>query len=205
MKLFAKKKKPNAQESLGKMRSALEMLDKKEQFLDKKIAHELSEAKRLNAAGNKRAAVACLKRKKMYVDQQSKIAGAREKIEMQMMAIESADMNMQVLDTLQEGSEAMKEMHRGMSVEKVDKVMDDISDQMAVHQEISDALGQQLGDPVDDDELLEELDELGLDDEEEKLDDLDDVDVPVKAPAKAKAKKTRSEEDELADLEAAMQ
>lgn len=203
MKLFGRKKKPTAQDTISKQREALEMLDKKEQFLDKKIAHEIAEAKRLNAAGNKRGAIACLKRKKMYVDQQSKIAGAREKIEMQLMAIESADMNMQVLDTLQEGSKTMKEMHRGMSVEKVDKVMDDINDEMMVSQEISDALGQSLGDPVDDDELLDELAELEGEAEGEALDDLeglDDLDTPVKAKPAKKASAT----EELAELEDAM-
>jgi len=203
MKLFGRKKKPNAQDTIAKQREALEMLDKKEQFLDKKIQHEVAEAKRLNAAGNKRGAIACLKRKKMYVDQQSKIAGAREKIEMQLMAIESADMNMQVLDTLQEGSKTMKEMHRGMSVEKVDKVMDDINDEMMVSQEISDALGQSLGDPIDEDDLLDELDQLENEGQEEALGDLDDLEIDTPVKTKAGGKNV-SADDELAELEEAM-
>jgi len=97
----------------------------------------------------------------------------------------------------------MKEMHRGMSVEKVDKVMDDINDEMMVSQEISDALGQSLGDPVDDDELLDELAELEGEAEGEALDDLEglgDLDTPVKAKPAKKASAT----EELAELEDAM-
>lgn len=199
MKLFGRKKKENPQETIARLRESLETLDKREEFLEKKIQQQLAEAKRYNAAGNKRMAVAALKRKKMLVDQQQKIAGAREKIELQMNAIEGAKMNMEIIDTLQTGAKTMSEMHRGMTAEKVDKVMDDINDQMAVSQEISDALGQTIGEPVDEDELLEELDEL----EEEDITD-QVADLPAPGKAKAKPARAKTEEDDLAELEAAL-
>jgi len=200
MKLFQKKKKETPQDTIARLRESLETLDKREQFLDKKIQQQLAEAKRYNAAGNKRMAVAALKRKKMLMDQQQKIAGAREKIELQMSAIESAKMDMEIIETLQVGTKTMAEMHKGMTAEKVDKVMDDMQDQMAVSQEISDALGQQVGDVIDEDELLEELDEL----EEEDISD-QITELPAPGRAKAKAKPQRTEEDDLAELEAALQ
>ena len=199
MKLFGRKKAENPQETIARLRESLETLDKREQFLEKKIQQQLADAKRYNAQGNKRMAVAALKRKKMLVQQQQQIAGAREKIEIQMNAIESAKMNMEILDTLQAGSRTMQDMHRGMTAEKVDKVMDDISDQMAVSQEISDALSQQIGEPVDEDELLDELNEL---EEEDITDQVAELPTPGKAKAKAKPQKT--EEDDLAELEAAL-
>jgi len=199
MKLFQRKKKETPQDTIARLRESLETLDKREQFLDKKIQQQLAEAKRYNAAGNKRMAVAALKRKKMLMDQQQKIAGAREKIELQMSAIESAKMDMEIIDTLQAGTKTMAEMHKGMTAEKVDKVMDDMQDQMAVSQEISDALGQQVGDVIDEDELLDELNEL---EEEDITDQIEDLPAPG---AKTKAKtKARTEEDDLADLEAAL-
>ena len=200
MPLFGKKKKETPQDSIARLRETLETLDKREQFLDKKIQQQLAEAKRYNAAGNKRMAVAALKRKKMLVDQQQKIAGAREKIELQMSAIESANMDMEIINTLQAGNKAMADMHKGMTVEKVDKVMDDMNDQIAVGQEIADALGQQVGDVVDEDELLEELDGLEEEDLEDQISELPSANKPVRA-GKAKAK---SEEDDLAELEAAL-
>jgi len=199
MKLFGRKKKETPQDTIARLRESLETLDKREQFLEKKIQQQLAEAKRYNAAGNKRMAVAALKRKKMLMDQQAKIAGAREKIELQMSAIESAKMDMEIIETLQTGTQTMKEMHKGMTAEKVDKVMDDMQDQMAVSQEISDALGQQIGDVVDEDELLEELDELEEEDIQEQV-----ADLPAPVRSKGAAAKTRSEEDELAELEAAI-
>jgi len=199
MKLFGKKKKETPQDTIARLRESLETLDKREQFLDKKIQQQLAEAKRYNAAGNKRMAVAALKRKKMLMDQQQKIAGAREKIELQMSAIESAKMDMEIIDTLQAGTKTMQEMHKGMTAEKVDKVMDDMQDQMAVSQEISDALGQQIGDVVDEDELLDELNELEEEDIETTV-----ADLPQPGRVKAKAKPQPTEEEDLAELEAAL-
>jgi len=200
MKLFQRKKKETPQDTIARLRESLETLDKREQFLDKKIQEQLTLAKKYNAAGNKRMAVAALKRKKMLMDQQQKIAGAREKIELQMSAIESAKMDMEIIDTLQAGTKTMAEMHKGMTAEKVDKVMDDMQDQMAVSQEISDALGQQVGDVIDEDELLEELDELEEEDLNEQVMDLPAAGKAKVKPAKAKA----TEEDDLAELEAAL-
>jgi len=199
-RLFGRKKKENPQDTIARLRESLETLDKREQFLDKKIQQQLAEAKRYNAAGNKRMAIAALKRKKMLMDQQQKIAGAREKIEIQMNAIESAKMDMEIIDSLQVGTKTMAQMHRGMTAEKVDKVMDDMQDQMAVSQEISDALGQQIGDPIDEDEMLAELDEL---EEEDITDQLEDLPAPRQA-SRAKAKAQPSEEEDLAELEAAL-
>jgi len=198
-RLFGRKKKENPQDTIARLRESLETLDKREQFLEKKIQMQLAEAKKYNAAGNKRMAVAALKRKKMLMDQQQKIAGAREKIEIQMNAIESAKMDMEIIDSLQVGTKTMQEMHRGMTAEKVDKVMDDMSDQMAVSQEISDALGQQIGEPIDEDELLEELDEI----EEEDITD-QVAELPAPGRVKAKAKAAPTEEDDMAELEAAL-
>jgi len=200
-RLFGRKKKENPQDTIARLRESLETLDKREQFLEKKIQQQLAEAKRYNAAGNKRMAVAALKRKKMLMDQQQKIAGARENIEIQMNAIESAKMDMEIIDSLQVGTKTMQEMHRGMTAEKVDKVMDDMSDQMAVSQEISDALGQQIGEPIDEDELLDELNEI---EEEDITDQLEDLPAPA-AKAKAKpAARRATEEEDLAELEAAL-
>lgn len=55
MRLFGKAKKaPNAQEGIAKMRETLEMLGKREAYLDNKIAHEVAEAKRFMGLKNKR-------------------------------------------------------------------------------------------------------------------------------------------------------
>lgn len=64
MNLFGKAKtKPNPKDAIVKLRESLEMLEKRETFLQQKIENELKTA-RLNASKNKRAALMALKRKK---------------------------------------------------------------------------------------------------------------------------------------------
>jgi charged multivesicular body protein 4 len=47
----------------------LEMLEKKEKLLQKKIALEIEKARDYTRAKNKRAAIQCLKKKKLYETQ----------------------------------------------------------------------------------------------------------------------------------------
>ena len=47
-----------------------------------------------------------------------------------------------------------------MDIDHVQDVRDEIEDTMADMNEVSDLLGQGIGDPVDDDELLNELAEI---------------------------------------------
>lgn len=54
MKLFGKKKKtPSPQESIQRLRDTIEMLTKREEYLEKKVEKELQVAKQ-NATKNKR-------------------------------------------------------------------------------------------------------------------------------------------------------
>ena len=89
-KLFGKKPE-NPQDTIAQLRETLERLDKREQLLDKKIQQHIEDARRYNTAGNKKMAITILKRKKMLEGQQEKIIGAREKIELQLNSIESAN------------------------------------------------------------------------------------------------------------------
>ena len=173
-KLFGKKKE-TPQDSIAKLRETLETLDKRDQFLDKKIQQQLEEAKKYNAAGNKKMAIAALKRKKMLTDQQAKIMGAREKIELQLNAIESVKMDMEILNTLESGTKTMKEMHKSMDVNKVDEVIDNMNDQIDISNEIANAMSQPVGEVFDDEDLLKELEDEELKDLEKDIDKIKDL------------------------------
>ncbi|KAI8967768.1 Snf7 family [Mycotypha africana] len=109
-----------------------------------------------------------LKRKKTYEANIEKINGARMTIETQMMAIENANVNLETMSAMRAGAEAMKNIHGSMDIDKVDATMDDIRDQMDIANEISEAISRpvNMGDELDEDELLNELEEL----EQEELD-----------------------------------
>ncbi|CAJ0627985.1 3549_t:CDS:2, partial [Entrophospora sp. SA101] len=89
------------------LRDTLQMLEKREKHLQSKIDAELKTA-RSNATTNKRAALMALKRKKQYETQLEKLSGAKFTIETQVMAIESANVNLETMKAMEKGAEAMK-------------------------------------------------------------------------------------------------
>jgi len=181
MNLFGKAKKvPTAQESIMKLKDTLEVLEKREKYLETKIEKELTEAKK-NATKNKRGALMALKRKKAYEGQIEKIAGARLTIEQQLMAIEDANVNVEAISAMRSGASALRNIHGNLNINKVDDVMDEIRDQMDLAKEITDAISQPVGfgQEFDDDELSKELDDL----EQEAL---DSYTLDIKGPINGK-------------------
>ncbi|ORY91314.1 Snf7 family [Syncephalastrum racemosum] len=127
-------------------------------------------------------------------------------IETQMMAIENANVNLETMGAMRAGAEAMKNIHGSMDINKVDNTMDDIRDQMDIANEISEAISRPvgMGEELDEDDLLNELEEL----EQEELDakmletpapSVYTPNVPSHEPA---AKGRVSEDDEEAELKA---
>src|SRR5690606_4685541 len=121
-----------------------EMLEKKEKHLNSKIKQEVDTAKQ-NAVSNKQVALMALKRKKMYETQLSHIAGARYNMETQILTIENANVNLETLNAMKAGSQAMKSIHGELNIDRVDNIMDDIREQMDLSNEISSAISNPLG------------------------------------------------------------
>lgn len=158
---------PTTGQAIQKLRETEEMLIKKQEFLEKKIDQELDIAKK-NGTKNKRVAIQALKRKKRYEKQLQQIDGTISTIEMQREALEGANTNTAVLQTMGDAAKALKAAHQHMDVDKVHDMMDDIAEQQDVAREISEAISNPVafGQDIDEDELERELEEL----EQEELD-----------------------------------
>ncbi|CAG9568536.1 unnamed protein product [Danaus chrysippus] len=204
-KLFGGKKEekgPTTHEAIQKLRETEELLIKKQEFLEKKIEIEIQTAKK-NGTKNKRAAIAALKRKKRYEKQLTQIDGTLTQIEAQREALEGANTNAQVLNTMRDAANAMKLAHKDIDVDKVHDIMDDIAEQHDISREITDAISNNVAfsNDIDEDELERELEEL----EQEELDkEMIGINVPADTlpdvpaepvPEKQKAK-PKEEEDE---------
>jgi len=218
-KMFGKSEKAPAVttgEAIQKLRETEEMLNKKQDFLEKKIEVEVANARK-NAKTNKRAALQALKRKKRYDLQLQQIDGTLSTIEMQREALESANTNTAVLTTMNDAAKALKKANADLDVDKVHDMMDDIAEQQDVAKEISEAISNPVafGGEFDEDELEAELDALGEElelEEQEKLDEqLLDVgsvtlpEVPSGVPAaepKGRVKKPVDEDPDMAELAA---
>ncbi|XP_051567821.1 charged multivesicular body protein 4b-like [Myxocyprinus asiaticus] len=202
-------KAASPQEAIQRLRETEEMLTKKQEFLEKKIEQELVTAKR-NGTKNKRAALQALKRKKRYEKQLAQIDGTLSTIEFQREALENAHTNTEVIKNMGLAAKAMKAAHDNMDIDKVDELMQDITEQQELAQEISDAISKPvgLGEEFDEDELLAELEEL----EQEELDKnlleiggTENVQLPnvpsTSLPSRPAKKKEEEDEDDMKDLE----
>ncbi|XP_074549752.1 charged multivesicular body protein 4c [Halichoeres trimaculatus] len=159
-------KAPSAQEAIHKLRETEEMLTKKQDYLEKRIEQELMIAKK-HGTKNKRAALQALKRKKRLEQQLTQIDGTLSTIEFQREALENSHTNTEVLKNMGFAAKAMKKVHENMDLDKIDDLMQDITEQQDVAQEISNAISGPFGETFDEDELMAELEEL----EQEALED----------------------------------
>lgn len=159
---------PCPQEAIHKLRETEEMLTKKQEYLEKKIEQEIAIAKK-NGTRNKRAALQALKRKKRFEQQLTQIDGTLSTIEFQREALENANTNTEVLKNMGFAAKAIKGVHQKIDLDKIDSMMQDITEQQDIAQEINEAISRPFGDQFDEDELLAELEELQQEELEESM------------------------------------
>merc|ERR1712076_133617 len=113
--------------------------------------------------------------KKRYEKQLQQIDGTLTTLEQQREALESANTNTAVLQTMNVAAKALKKAHADMDVDQVHDMMDDIAEQHDVAKEISEAISNPVGfgQDFDEDDLLEELNELEAEGEIEEQAELE--------------------------------
>ncbi|OAY76143.1 Vacuolar protein sorting-associated protein 1 [Ananas comosus] len=154
-KIFGKpKEQTNALATLDKLNETLEMLEKKEKVLLKKAAAEVERAKEFTRAKNKRAAIQCLKRKRLYEQQIEQLGNFQLRIHDQMIMLEGAKATTETVDALRTGAAAMKAMQKATNIDDVDKTMDEINEQTENMKQIQEALSAPIGIAADFDEVL---------------------------------------------------
>jgi len=162
MNLFGKKKAapPKLSETIQRLREANDTLDKREKHLEKQITQAVAEARKKSKAKDKRGALFQIKRKRMYEKQIEQIWGKKSNIETQVMALESAASNKEVLDVMKIGKDALNTAIQATDVENVEQTMEDINEQIAMGDEIGDAMSNPIGAPMDEVDLENELKEM---------------------------------------------
>ncbi len=167
MNLFGKKKQPQQTQSkttpleaINTLRENLVTLEKREDHMQKKIEAAVVEAKQKMSKNDKNGALFALKRKKMFEAEVSKLQGARITLEAQILALESAAVNIQTFQSMKNSANTMKELRGNIEADTVDEIMDDIQEEKDIHDAISEAISRPGRDMFNDEELLDELAEL---------------------------------------------
>ena len=101
-------------------------------------------AKECLKAGQKRAALLALKRKKYQESLLSSSENMLLRLEEMINTLEYTAIEKQVLDGLQEGASFLKELHREMSIDAVHAVLEDTTETQALTEELNEALSTLL-------------------------------------------------------------
>jgi len=185
------------------------MLSKREKHLQN-LMDEQDALARKNISTNKTAAKQALQRKKQHETALTQTHAQMMTVEREIFSIEAANINKETFDAMNGAKVAMKNIHGGLSIDKVDQTMEDLREQHDIGQQIAEALTQGNGmQGIDEDELDEELAQLQQEELDEKM--LKTGSVPVSdrihslpsaanGPVKAKPQAQQQEDDEEEEL-----
>ncbi|CAN9429852.1 unnamed protein product [Alternaria alternata] len=212
----AKKEAPK--KAILQLRGQLEMLNKREKHLQNQMDEQDALARK-HVSTNKQGKFACIPLSAVVADacHSCQTSSQIMTLEREIYSIETANINKETLDAMKNAGTAMKQIHAGLTIDKVDNVMEDLREQHAIGEEISEAITSGVAsNGIDEDELDEELAEL----QQEKLDEqmLNTGNVPIHdAPSSQKLPQAPStnpkapqrveeddEEEELRKLQAEM-
>jgi len=236
MHLFGRKKKETAAApetaaaSIAKLKDAESVLSKRQAVMQHKVDQEKAQIAKLLRPANdrrttaqkqtdKKSALMCLKRQKMYEKNLDELDMMKMNLETQIHTLESAKMNAEVFKNQQAVAAGLKAIHGELDIDKVEDQQMDLQEQMDLAKEIGSALATPLtGGEIDDDDLMDEL--TGLEQElmDEEIADvgpateMEPLALPtapsgqpvIATPAAATTTAMTDEERELAELEASM-
>ncbi|KAI6108427.1 Snf7 family [Pisolithus croceorrhizus] len=158
------------------------------------LDQEYEIAKSYLAAGDRDRATIALRRRKYQQSLLLKTNGQLENLEQLVSTIEFSLVEISVLHGLKQGNEVLKEIHREMSVESVEKLMGETQEarEYQLHQEIGNLLANQLS--VDDEEAVqEELRQLQVQSTRPEL-HAELPSVPVEQPVTTEIQETPAKE-----------
>ncbi|KAG1755753.1 Snf7-domain-containing protein [Suillus lakei] len=200
--------KQAARDAIVGLRQQLQMIEKKEEHLQKKIDEELKKAK-ANAVSNKAVATQALRRKKANESEMDRLAGQRLQLELQINTLESANLNAETMAAMKKASDVLASIHGNMTMDKVDSTMNKITEQREIANEIAEAISYPTGTEADEEDLKVELAELEQETLDERLAGAEHV--PLHIPAGARRVEERpkvavedDEEAQLRELQAAL-
>ncbi|XP_076619380.1 vacuolar protein sorting 20 [Colletes latitarsis] len=205
---FSKKKPPSRVTEQDKAVLQLKQTRDKIKQYQRKIEQSLEKerllAKKLIQNGQKDRALLLLRKKKFQEQLLSKTDGHLENLERMVHDLEFAQVELKVVDGLKVGNTALKKLHDLLSIDEIEKIMDETNESIEKQREIDEVLLGALT-QEDEGEVEAELDALLEAEVKEKAPEVPEgitlPEVPEELPSKEK-ERTKKKVPEAVALEA---
>ncbi|XP_062858962.1 charged multivesicular body protein 6 [Trichomycterus rosablanca] len=198
--IFGKKKRSRVTEQdravlqLKQQRDRLKLYQKK---ITLQLEKERQLAKQLLKDGKKEKAILLLKKKRFQEQLLDKTENQISNLERMVQDIEFAQIEMKVIEGLKVGNDCLKKMHEVLSIEEVERIMDETHDAVEYQRQIDDILAGSLT-QEDEDAVLAELEAITQEDVElPEVPDEELPEAPEQEPEPEKEKPTKKPEREL--------
>jgi charged multivesicular body protein 4A/B len=140
----------NPLDTIQELRGQLDVLDKRESLMSKRIEDALKDALAKKQKNDTKGALHALKRKKMYEAEVDKLQGSKITLDSQINALESAQINISIIRSMNRGTDAMRTLQAGMTPEAVEDITERMQEQQDLHDSISEAIARPGQDMFDD-------------------------------------------------------
>ncbi|KOC59572.1 Charged multivesicular body protein 6 [Habropoda laboriosa] len=214
---FAKKKPPSRvteqDKAILQLKQTRDKIKQYQRRIEQNLEKERLLAKKLIQNKQKERALLLLRKKKFQEQILSKTDGQLENLERMVHDLEYAQVELKVIDGLKVGNAALKKLHDLLSIDEIEKVMDETREGIEKQREIDAILSGELSDK-DESDVEAELDALLAAEIEEKVPEvptevtLPEVpeeivlpEVPEELPEK-KRERTKGKTQEAVALEA---
>uniref|UniRef100_A0AAY4CH90 Charged multivesicular body protein 6 n=1 Tax=Denticeps clupeoides TaxID=299321 RepID=A0AAY4CH90_9TELE len=160
--IFARKRRTRVTEQDRAVLQLKQQRDRLRQY-QKKLGLQLEKeklvARQLLKDGKKEKALLLLKKKRYQEQLLDKTDGQISNLERMVQDIEFAQIEMKVIEGLKVGNECLKKMHETLSVEEVERIMDETQDSIEYQRQIDELLAGSLS-QEDEDAVLAELEAI---------------------------------------------
>ena len=128
--------------TIDQLQQTEQIINKKIEKFDDEINETQNKARQCLDKTNpdKYGAMKFLKRKKQFQEQRNKLFQIKENIELVNQQVQSAHFNQQITETLNIGQKHLKKTHKSMSNKNIEEILENISQQIDISQEINDLL-----------------------------------------------------------------
>uniref|UniRef100_A0AAY5EVA0 Charged multivesicular body protein 6b n=1 Tax=Electrophorus electricus TaxID=8005 RepID=A0AAY5EVA0_ELEEL len=178
--IFGKKKRTRVTEQDRAVLQLKQQRDKLKQY-QRKISLQLEKekqlAKQLLKDGKKEKALVLLKKKRFQEQLLDKTENQISNLERMVQDIEFAQIEMKVIEGLKVGNDCLKKMHEVMSIEEVERIMDETQEAIEYQRQIDDILAGSLT-QEDEDAVLAELEAITQGDTDVELPEVPNEGLP---------------------------